>query len=385
MAWPQAASVAPVNTTPALVAPEVTGRRRGFEGVCTPDVCTLRSPRMFPEAHDTGSPPDPGDQPDPGDEEGAVSRDTSSEQQFIRAQERTLRHHGVVAESRFIDVDAVAGRAHVLVAGDGPPVMMVIGGGLPAAMWAPLMAELEGFTLHAVDLPGLGLTDTATYSSATFRSFSVDFLDQVLTGLGLDQPVLVGQSIGGQWSTWTALDRPDQVPALVLMGCRAAMLGTAAPLPLRLLSVPGLGRLMTRLLPPSPTQIDRLARTAGEDLSDHPELRSLLLAAQRLPTWNSALLDMVSSVVSLRGARPQVTLSPDECARISQPVQLVWGEDDTFGPPAVGERAADLIPDAELHVVPGGHGPWFRYAEHIGDRLTPFLRKHAVTPHPDRT
>src|SRR5918994_6494771 len=66
-------------------------------------------------------------------------------------------------------------------------------------------------------------------------------------------------------------------------------------------------------------------------------------------------------------------------------VQLIWGEDDTFGPPAVGEQAADLIPDAELYVVPGGHGPWFRYAEHIADRLTPFLLKHALTPHPGPT
>jgi hypothetical protein len=58
-------------------------------------------------------------------------------------------------------------------------------------------------------------------------------------------------------------------------------------------------------------------------------------------------------------------------------VQLVWGEDDTFGPPAVGERAADLIPDADLHVVPGGHGPWFRHAQDVGERLAPFLRKHS--------
>ena len=314
-----------------------------------------------------------------------MSRETRDEQEFIRTQERTLRHYGVDAESRFIDVDVVAGRAHVLVTGDGPPVMMVIGGGLPAAMWAPLMAELDGFRLYAVDLPGLGLTDTATYSSATLRSFSVDFLDQVLAGLGLDRPVFIGQSIGGQWSTWMALDRPHQVSALVLVSCPAAMLGTAAPLPLRLLTVPGLGRVMTRLLPPSPTQVDHLARAAGEDFTDHPELRGLLLAAQRLPTWSSELIGIVRSVVSLRGARPQVVLTPDELARITQPVQLVWGEDDTFGAPAVGERAAELIPDSELHVVPGGHGPWFRYAEHIGARLIPFVRKHAVTPRSDGT
>lgn len=311
-----------------------------------------------------------------------MSRQTDKEQELIRTQERTLRHYGVDAESRFIDVDAIGGRAHVLVAGDGPPVMMVSDGGLPAPLWAPLMAELDEFTLHAVDLPGLGLTDTATYSSDTLRSFSVSFLDQVLVGLGLDRPVFVGSSIGGQWSTWMALDRPERVPALVLVGCPAAMLATSAPLPLRLLTIPGVGRLMNRLQPPSPSRVDRLARAVGEDFTDHPELRELLLAAQSLPTWNSALIDLVSSVVNVRGARPQVALTPNELASITQPVQLIWGEDDTFGPPAVGERAAGLIPDAELHVVPGGHGPWFRHARHVGELVAPFVRKHAETARP---
>jgi pimeloyl-ACP methyl ester carboxylesterase len=230
-----------------------------------------------------------------------VSRETGIAEDFIRAQARTLHHYGVDAESRFIDVDAV-GRAHVLVAGHGPPVMLVIGGGLPAAMWAPLMAELGGFTLHAVDLPGLGVTGPAAFSAITVRSFAVDFLDQVRAGLGLDRPVVVGQSIGGQWSTWMALDRPDQVPALALVACPAAMLGTSAPLPLRLVSVPGLGRLMTGLVPPSPAQIDRLARAAGEDFTGNPELRALLLAAHRLPTWSPSLITTVRSVVSIRGA-----------------------------------------------------------------------------------
>lgn len=46
---------------------------------------------------------------------------------FIEAQAAALRRYGIDAEECFIDAPAVAGRAHVLVAGDGPPVVMVNG------------------------------------------------------------------------------------------------------------------------------------------------------------------------------------------------------------------------------------------------------------------
>lgn len=69
---------------------------------------------------------------------------------YTQAQERLLARCGIDAESRFIDVPAVDGRAHVHNTGEGPPVMMMIGAGAPTAIWAPLMAELTGFTLYTV-------------------------------------------------------------------------------------------------------------------------------------------------------------------------------------------------------------------------------------------
>lgn len=73
--------------------------------------------------------------------------------EFRNAQQRTLSRYGVAAESRHVDVPAIGGSAHVLVAGEGPPLVMVIGGTIPAAFWAPLMPELRGRTLYAMDLP----------------------------------------------------------------------------------------------------------------------------------------------------------------------------------------------------------------------------------------
>src|SRR5690606_12713843 len=210
--------------------------------------------------------------------------------------------YGVQAESRFIDVPALPGRAHVLVAGDGPPVMMVIGGGPPAAFWAPLMAQLDGFTRYAVDLPGMGLTASTSLSTQGIRAFAVDFLTQVLDGLGLDRAVFVSNSMGGLWSTWLALDRPERVQAVALVACPALILGTSAPLPMRLLSVPFIERVLARLMPPSERQVERTGRMAREHLS--LEIKDVLLACERLPTHAPSRLALLHSVVTPRGARP---------------------------------------------------------------------------------
>ena len=77
-----------------------------------------------------------------------------STEAFEGAQTRFLQHVGVEAESRFLEIPAISGRAHVLVSGEGPPVVLIWGLGNPGALWAPLLAKLEGLTLYAVDQPG---------------------------------------------------------------------------------------------------------------------------------------------------------------------------------------------------------------------------------------
>jgi pimeloyl-ACP methyl ester carboxylesterase len=239
------------------------------------------------------------------------------------------------------------------------------------------MAQLEEFTLYAVDRPGFGLTDTAPHTTENLRSLAVGFLEQVLDGLGLDRPVFVASSMGALWTTWLALDRPQRVAAMTHIGCPALILGTSAPVPMRFMAIPPLGRLMMRLQPPSPKQVDQMFAMMKEDLSAWPELRDLMVAFERLPANAPTWLELLHSVLRLRGARPQVALTAEELAHITQPVQLIWGEEDPFGSPAVGERVATIVEDAELHVLPGGHVPWLSQADRVGHLAAPFLRKHS--------
>src|SRR5687768_9597117 len=115
-------------------------------------------------------------------------------QEFLEAQAAALAGTGVAAEDRFVGVDSLRGAAHVLVAGAGPPVVMLNGIGTPAAMWAPLMGHLLGFRLHAIDLPGFGLTAPPQERPADIRAHAVDFLAQTLDGLGLKCPAFIANS-----------------------------------------------------------------------------------------------------------------------------------------------------------------------------------------------
>lgn len=304
-----------------------------------------------------------------------MSRGERRRRAFLEAQRRMLDRYGVEAHSRVFEVPATGGRVHALVAGEGPPVVMINGLGTPAAMWAPLMAELEGFRLLAVDLPGYGLTDPKPGFADDLRRKAPRFLEDALDGLELERPSFVGNSMGSLWTMWLTLERPERVASLVHVGCPALVLGTSAPLPLRLLAVRPLGRILTRLQPPSPKQVEQLARTVNE----HPlvpELVDLLVATERLPGYRPTFLTQLAVLVRLRGSRPEMRMDAEDLGRIDRPTLICWGRDDPFGNPRVGERMAEALPDAELHVFGGGHAPWLTQASRIGPVATRFLRRH---------
>lgn len=292
---------------------------------------------------------------------------------FVEAQRRTLESYGVDAKSLFVET-SIVGQAHVLISGGaGPPVIMLSGIGTPSAIWAPLMAELKGLRLHAVDLPGYGLTDGPPGFAGDLRNNAVSFLTEVLERLELRSASFIGNSMGSLWISWLALDRVRSVQRVVHIGCPAVVLDSSAPLPMRMLAVSPLGRLMTRLQPPSEQQVEDLSRMVNQ----HPlpaTIARLLLATERMPAFEPMFLSTLHELLRLRGSRPQNRLTEQQLEQIPQPTLLIWGENDPFGSLATGERMARAMPHAELHPVEGGHAPWLTKASAIGQRATRFLK-----------
>ena len=113
------------------------------------------------------------------------------------------------------------------VAGEGPAVLLVHGLATSMITWYCNIDALAdaGFTAVAIDLPGYGDSALAMHLDYTPRT-AARFLADFTTQLGLERFSVVGNSAGGLIAGLTALEYPDRVEKLALVG--PAGLGAAA-------------------------------------------------------------------------------------------------------------------------------------------------------------
>ena len=73
--------------------------------------------------------------------------------------------------------------------------------------------------------------------------------------------------------------------------------------------------------------------------------------------------------------RPENFLSDAELRDIAAPVLMIWGDEDPYGDPEIGRRAAALIHDAHLEIVPGRHALFLGDPERCGALIGELLRR----------
>src|SRR5260370_2128911 len=128
---------------------------------------------------------------------------------FRLADEGAAAEFGLTITERLLASGTPVGKARVIEAGSGTPVLFVHGGGGFAGHWLPLLAHVSGHRMIALDRPGCGLSDGFDYSSVDdIRGHAVTFLGAVLDALGLDRARIVANSMGCLWSFALAPHRP---------------------------------------------------------------------------------------------------------------------------------------------------------------------------------
>ena len=288
-----------------------------------------------------------------------ASHDEST-RRFLAAQDNVLRHYGVSAASRYVSLAKPPMRAHVLEAGTGTPILILHGGDGEAMNWAPLIAELQHRVhVFAVDRPGFGLSDAFDYRGVALRPHASDFVTSVLDALGLQSATLVGGSMGGFFCLATALDHPERVNRLVLVGMVVGV-SRAASLPLRILcGVPGAAKLLLKRTTTVEGQRSQYRHEFHIDPASVPDLyfRARAEGVAR-PGAAATFAQLLRRVGGLQGIRPEGYLG-DELGKISCPSLFIWGDKDDLAPIADGRGVSARMPDSSFVTLEGiGHFPF---------------------------
>jgi pimeloyl-ACP methyl ester carboxylesterase len=275
--------------------------------------------------------------------------------------------------SRFIDVDGV--RVHYQETGDpnAPALLLIHGFASSTLVWSKVFLPLAqaGFRVIALDMLGYG------YSAKPRKGeYTIAGQAKVVTGLldCLDIPraLFIGSSYGGAVAATCALDYPDRVEKLVLVGT----VNNNRPLAFKLMRVfgaPLFGDVVSPLLIGS----RRLLRRRMKQVYDRHSwvLDERRVEARHLPLRAAGTQRAI--IRTVRGWKAE-RISRD-AHLIRQPTLLLWGENDREIPLADGERLHAEIPGSRMIVFLNcGHLPHEEYPEAFTDLVVDFFQTKSV-------
>jgi len=277
--------------------------------------------------------------------------------------------------SRFVDVDGV--RVHYQEAGrsDAPPMILIHGFASSNLVWSKVLLEFAdaGFRVIAPDLLGYGYSGKPRELDYTIGS-QAGMIVSLLNELGIERAVVVGSSYGGAVAVTIALDQPELIEKLVLVGAVTNNAPTRFML-MRLFSSPIIGDILSPLLLGS----RRLLRARMKRVYDRHawELDERRVNARYLPLktrgTHRAIIRTVRRWDAERVSR--------DAHLLTLPTLLLWGDQDREVPLENGERLQEKLPNSRLLVFAEcGHLPQEEYPEEFTKIVTGFLRDASIVP-----
>jgi 2-hydroxy-6-oxonona-2,4-dienedioate hydrolase/4,5:9,10-diseco-3-hydroxy-5,9,17-trioxoandrosta-1(10),2-diene-4-oate hydrolase len=275
----------------------------------------------------------------------------------------------------------VAGKTmFVAEAGDGPPVVLLHGGGPGASGVSNYSRNIDAlakqFRVIVPDMPGYGRSTKGVDQSDPF-GYLADMIRGLLDELGVGTADLIGNSYGGAAALRLALDTPHRVGKLVLMG--PGGIGTTRGVP-----TAGLKSLLSYYGGdgPSREKLDAFIRTYlvydGASVPDN--LIDLRYAASIDPeVIANPPLQRPSGPLALRTLWRMDLTRDKRLEHLPTPTLVLWGRDDKVNRPAGGPMLVNLLPNADL-VMTSHTGHWMQWerAELFNRLVVEFLSTPSV-------
>ena len=242
--------------------------------------------------------------------------------------------------------------------GTGDALLLLHGGGPGATGMSNYARNVDAlaqrFRVVVPDLPGYGHSSKHVDRADPFGDLAAA-MRGLLDALGIERAHVVGNSYGGAAALRLALDRPDRVARMVLMG--PGGIGTT-----RVLPTAGLKRLLAYYSGEGPTRA-KLERFIRDDLVYDGTLVPDELIEQRYQA--SIDPDVVANPPLRRptGLRTLVRMDltrDKRLSRLATPTLVLWGEQDRVNRPSGARMLAERLPYCDLYLV-ASTGHWVQW------------------------
>ncbi len=247
-------------------------------------------------------------------------------------------------------------------------VILVHGFSVPYFIWDPTYAALTeaGFRVLRYDLFGRGYSDRPNLRYTL--EFFVQQLADLLDALRLHAPLrLVGLSMGGVIASAFTVRFPARVEKLALID----PIGTHS-MPLnwiyRLAILPGVSEFLLQWF-----GAESMLKSAAADFFDPAlvgEFQDRYLVQMQYRSFQRAILSTLRNGV--------VNGSPDtyeKLGKLTVPILLIWGRNDTTLPLAQSRSILQLAPRTEFHIIEDTrHIPHYEKPDEVNPLLIDFLR-----------
>jgi pimeloyl-ACP methyl ester carboxylesterase len=251
--------------------------------------------------------------------------------------------------------ETVAGcRIRILRKGAGAPLLFLHGAS-GVSGWLPFMEALsQHHDLIVPEHPGFGASDTPGWLDG-IGDLAYFYLD-LIAQMGLSGVHLMGSSLGGWIAAEMAIRDPRAMRSLTLISPAG-------------IQVKGVQRGDIFMWSPAQT---------AQNLFHDPDLA----ARVPLPSTDAEMMQALKNreTTARLGWNPRLHNPdlPKWLHRVAVPTLIVWGDDDRVLPAAYGPAFRDLIPGAELTILPEcGHLPHVEKTAAFTATALPFLQRAA--------
>ena len=278
----------------------------------------------------------------------SVFRTPEGKQEILQRYEQILTLWPEPYEQK--TVPTAYGDTFVIASGveDGDVVVLLHGSTTNAAMWLADAAVLgQTHRVYAVDIlgePGKSAESRPAMTGTTYA----EWLVQVMDGLGIKKAAFGGNSLGGWMALCLATYAPERVSALMLL----------APA--------GLAPVRTSFLM-------RAAWLAIHGQKGADRLTRLLFADVKIPPEATAFAALLQRHYIPRPLQKMLPFSNDQLRHLNMPVLFFGGEiDPLIHIPHSAERLAQLVPQADIRILPGKAHTLIN----LGHEMAAFLAAH---------